>query len=146
MSDLETYTHDKKLMKIALVIAGLVLVGGVILSCVNYTDFPTLLAGVGIALALGYVVLADIFMAFSDEMTFASDVFAASIKGFSMPGVIFELSLDGIIWLITVKLLLSILSIILSVGWFVLVLAFGTLVSAITFPFALIRFFASRQS
>ena len=144
MSDFQTNSHDKTLMKIALAIAGAILIGGVILAIVTYTDVPALLTGIGVALALGYVVLADIFMAFSDEMTFASDVFAASIKGFSMPGVIFELSLDGIIWLITVKLLLSLLSIILSVGWFILVMAFGTLVSAITFPFALVRFFANR--
>ena len=145
MNDLETYHHDKKVLITATWISGILFTALVISAIVSYTTFPSLLVSLGIALAASYVVLADIFSAFTDEDTFTSDIFACSFKGFTMPGLIFELSLDGIIWLITVKLLLSILSLLLSVGWFLLVVAFGSIFAVFTFPFALVRLFSCRK-
>ncbi len=69
-------------------------------------------------------IVSDIFMFFM-------------VKPFSRLGLIFELSLDGIIWLITVKLILAILGGIISV----LVALFGIGICMVfapfTFPFAL---------
>lgn len=142
MDNFETYRHDKRVLITALVIASIVFTVCIALAAVSFTDFSSFLVTVGIALAVGYVIIADIFSAFTDEDTLTNDIFYASIRGFSMPGLIFEFDLDGIIWFITVKLLLSILSILLSVGWFVLVVAFGSIFAIFTFPFALVRLFS----
>ena len=56
-----------------------------------------------------------------------------------MPGVIFTLDLDGIIWLLTVKLLFWIIGIILAVICGILAIVLGLLISVIVYPFALIK-------
>lgn len=61
------------------------------------------------------------------------------IHSFRMPGVIFTLDLDGIIWFITVKLLLMILSGLLSVLLFIVGSLFTLFASALIFPFALVK-------
>ena len=54
-----------------------------------------------------------------------------------MPGLIFTLDLDGIIWLLTVKLLFWILGIILAILCGMLAIGLGLLVSLVVYPFAL---------
>lgn len=54
-----------------------------------------------------------------------------------MPGVIFTLDLDGIIWLLTVKLLFWVIGIILAVLCGILAIVLGLLISVIVYPFAL---------
>ena len=56
-----------------------------------------------------------------------------------MPGIIFTLDLDGLIWLLTVKLLFWIIGLLLAVvcGLFAIVL--GLVVSVFVYPFALYR-------
>ena len=56
-----------------------------------------------------------------------------------MPGVIFTLDLDGIIWLLTVKLLFWVIGIILAVICGILAIVLGLLISVIVYPFALIK-------
>jgi len=65
----------------------------------------------------------------------------AGISGFSirMPGVIFDLDLDGIIWLLTVKLALWILGFLLSAACFLLAIALGLALSVFVYPFALVK-------
>ena len=53
-----------------------------------------------------------------------------------MPGLIFTLDLDGIIWLLTVKLLFWILGIILAVLCGILAIILGLVVSLFVYPFA----------
>ena len=53
------------------------------------------------------------------------------------PGLIFSLDLDGIIWLLTVKLAFWILGIILAAAAGILATATGLVVSAFVYPFAL---------
>ena len=55
----------------------------------------------------------------------------------NMPGVIFDLDLDGIIWLITVKLFLWILGILLAIFTFLLGVMVGLVVSVFAYPFAI---------
>ena len=57
----------------------------------------------------------------------------------SLPGLIFELSLDGIIWLITVKLLFWILGFILAAICGLLAIVIGSVVALFVYPFALIK-------
>ena len=64
-----------------------------------------------------------------------------SIMGFSirMPGVIFSLDLDGIIWLLTVKLFLFLLGAFLSICCFLLAIFIGLALSLVVYPFALVK-------
>lgn len=71
---------------------------------------------------------------------FIVDSFLFFCRSFSSPfGLIFELSLDGIIWLLTVKLVLWIICGLLSAVFFIIGVIFNLIASAVTFPFALIR-------
>lgn len=56
-----------------------------------------------------------------------------------MPGLIFTLDLDGIIWLLTVKLIFWILGIVLAILCGLLALALGLIVSPFVYPFAIIK-------
>ena len=67
-------------------------------------------------------------------------------KSFRMPGVIFELSLDGIISLIFVKLLLGALGWVLSTMIFLVGVSIACACSVFTFPFALPKCIRERNS
>lgn len=54
-----------------------------------------------------------------------------------MPGLIFSLDLDGIIWFITVKLTLAILGFIISALVFLLAITVGAILSVFVYPFAI---------
>ena len=71
--------------------------------------------------------------------TFIAETFLSiSEWGFvKMPGVIFSFDLDGIIWLITIKLTLFVLGIMLAVGAAALALAICLVLSVFTYPFSL---------
>jgi hypothetical protein len=56
-----------------------------------------------------------------------------------MPGLIFTLDLDGILWLLTVKLLFWILVLILAVICGILAVALGFIVSVFVYPFAIYK-------
>lgn len=56
-----------------------------------------------------------------------------------MPGLIFSLDLDGIIWLLTVKLALWILGIMFSVFVFLLAVAVGIVLSLFVYPYAIVK-------
>jgi len=56
-----------------------------------------------------------------------------------MPGVIFNLSLDGLFWLLTVKLFLWLLGIALAIVCGLLGVAIGSVLSIFVYPFALVK-------
>jgi len=91
---------------------------------------------ISIVFGLGY--FAFISQVFWDGVV--TDIFFFFLKSFKMPGVIFTLDLEGILFLIFVKLFLSFLSIFLSVIWFLIgVLLVLPVVSIVIYPFALIK-------
>ena len=55
------------------------------------------------------------------------------------PGLIFTLDLDGIIWLITVKLLFWVLGFLIAILFGILAIALGLLISLVVYPFALAK-------
>ena len=55
------------------------------------------------------------------------------------PGLVLTLDLDGIIWLLTVKLLLLIIGLILGVIYAILAIIVGAIVSVFVYPLALVR-------
>jgi len=56
-----------------------------------------------------------------------------------MPGLIFTLDLEGIIWLLTVKLLFWIIGIVLATLTGILAVALGLVVSLFVYPYAIIE-------
>ena len=62
-----------------------------------------------------------------------------------MPGLIFTLDLDGIIWLLTVKLLFWLLGILLALLCGVLAVALGSVVSFVVYPFALYKAYCGKM-
>ena len=57
----------------------------------------------------------------------------------TMPGLIFELDLDGIRWFLTVKLLFWILGFLLAILCGILAITLGMVVSLFVYPFALAK-------
>ena len=75
------------------------------------------------------------------DNNFVQDM-VSGIFGFGfvrMPGLIFTLDLDGIIWLITVKLLFWILGFILGIICGILAIILGLVLSIFVYPFALYK-------
>lgn len=71
--------------------------------------------------------------------TFLGSFFFFFCRWFKWPfGFIFELSLDGIVWFLTVKLTLYIICGVLSIAFFIIGLSLSLLLSLVTFPFSLI--------
>ena len=58
-----------------------------------------------------------------------------------MPGIIFTLDFDGIVFLITTKILLSILSFLLATGTAILATILASMMSLVVYPFAIIKSF-----
>ncbi len=79
------------------------------------SDVDNAWASIGGLVGLSVLVYIMVVQICWDEVGFIGTIFFWSItKTFTMPGVIFSLNLDGLIWLITVKLGLAILSFLLS--------------------------------
>ena len=57
----------------------------------------------------------------------------------------FTLDLDGIIWLLTVKLLFWILGIVLAILFGVLAIALGGIISIVVYPFALYKAYNGKE-
>lgn len=60
-----------------------------------------------------------------------------------MPGLIFTLDLDGIIWLLTVKLLFWIIGFCLAAAFGILAVLLGAVFSIFVYPFAIVKNFRS---
>ena len=97
--------------------------------------FPGLLASYG-----AYALIGCLFI----PNNFIGDMVEEIIGwGFvRMPGIIFELDIDGIVWAIGVKIAFFILGLIISFLAFLFAVGFGMVVSAFVYPFALAKSYA----
>lgn len=102
---------------------------------VGAPDFPKG-AAVVIAVIAGVAFFSFVMQMFWDGVV--NDMFFFFLKSFKMPGVIFTLDLDGIIFLILVKLGGAILGAILSVIFFLIGMIITPLGSLLILPFAAI--------
>lgn len=102
---------------------------------VGVPDFPKT-AAVVIAVIAGVAFFSFIMQMFWDGVV--NDMFFFFLKSFKMPGVIFTLDLDGIIFLILVKIGGAILSVFLSVFFFLIGMLITPLGSLLILPFAAI--------
>lgn len=124
---------------------------GIVVGCISMTLIAIIAIASGIStnnaaivIPTG-VVLAVMMGLFLFNMivnnSFIPDVwFSVCDWGFvRMPGIIFELSLDGIIWLLTVKLLFWILGILLAIAAGILATILCMVLSIFVFPYALVK-------
>ena len=115
-------------------LVALVLIGVGIWFSVNSGDFTNLaiFGGIGV---LAFTLISCLIL----SNNFVGDMIAEIFSwGFvTMPGLIFELDLDGIIWLLTVKLLFWILGLALAAAAGLLAIVLGLIVSIFVYPFAL---------
>ena len=84
-----------------------------------------------------YVVFAFTCQCFFDGIVL--DILEFFTRSFSMPGVIFNLSLEGIISLILIKITLSILASLLSIVVFLIGVAVAAAFAAFAFPFSIAK-------
>lgn len=100
------------------------------------------LINVLVLLVLTYLVFATIFVIIADNSFVGNMMGEIFAWGFvRMPGLIFSLDLDGIIWFLTVKLAFFILGFIIALAAGALALGLGLPLSGIIFPFAIKKSF-----
>ena len=94
---------------------------------------PGAIAG---SIAIGYAIFAGLYCVLSGS--YVADVFT-TVAGWSirMPGVIFSLDLDGIFFLIFVKILFAFLSFFLTVAVVAFAVALSAFLGTLSFPFVL---------
>ena len=97
---------------------------------------PALIA-IGVLIPIGIFTLISCLL-FANN--FIGDMFV-SIAGFSirMPGVIFSWDLDGIVWLLTIKITMFLLGAFFSLCCFAFAIALGLVLSLFVYPSALIK-------
>lgn len=107
------------------------------ISIYSKADTSTII-GASLVAILFFPFLSCLFL----ENNFIMDLFATiSSWSIKMPGVIFSLDLDGLIWLLTVKLALWVLGGIFSIFCFLLALAVSLIMSIFVYPFAITKNF-----
>ena len=117
------------------------IVGGIALAVLLLIGTISSQQNVGIIIASGIVGLYGGYAMLAQFIWTNSvwDVFGFFLRTLKLPGVIFTLDLDGIIFLLTVKLLGAILSAIFSVVLFIIGFFVTLAYAMILFPFALIK-------
>ena len=116
--------------------------GAIIFAIVCAIFLPTYFSDPKNVSLLGTILICIGSFTFSSQMFWdgvVCDCFFFFCRSFKAPfGLIFELSLDGILWLITVKLLLWIFFGILSILFFIFGFFVSLLFSIVAFPFSII--------
>ena len=93
---------------------------------------------------IGSIISAVLFpfiscLCLQNNIIFNMIAYISSFGFVRFPGLIFSLDLEGIIWLLTVKLLFWILGLLLAVGFFLLGVALGIIFSIFVYPYALVK-------
>ena len=107
-----------------------------IIQSVNTGDFTHLATWGGIGVG-AYTLISCLILDNNFVGEMLTEIFSWGFV--RMPGLIFTLDLDGIIWLLTVKLLFWILGIILAILCGILAITLGLVVSIFVYPFALYK-------
>ena len=113
-------------------IIGVIILLGVVGLVKDPTNVGYTLGGMAIVLVFGYTFVAQLFW---DGVIVEIVMFGGKVVG--MPGVIFDLDLDGIIFLIVVKILFAVIKFLIWLVTFLAAAVVALLISPFTFPFAL---------
>ena len=113
-------------------IIGVIILLGVVGLVKDPTNVGYTLGGMTIVLVFGYPFVAQLFW---DGVIVEIVMFGGKVVG--MPGVIFDLDLDGIIFLIVVKILFAVIKFLIWLVTFLAAAVVAMIISPFTFPFAL---------
>lgn len=114
------------------VIIGFLLICGIIGIATKPQDWVYTLIGMAVIIVFGYPFVAQLFW---DGVIADIAFFGGKVIG--MPGVIFSLDLDGVIFLVVVKILFAIIKFLIWLVTFLAAAVVALLISPFTFPFAL---------
>ena len=121
------------------------IIGGIVAAICIGIGIATLVSTSDVTNLFVWLAIGAMMFTFSScivlDNNFVGEVFVGILEwGFvRMPGVIFTLDLDGIIWLLTVKLLFWILGIVLAIICGILGFIIASVVSVFVYPFALVK-------
>lgn len=122
---------DGKAFVAAIVIGIIVFIVTLVLCIQNYQQLG-LGASIAIPIAACYCIIADIYCIFT--FSFIGEIFVGiASKTFKFPMLIFSWNLDGIAWLISMKILFGILGFIFSACVFLFALGVCTIFSVVCF-------------
>lgn len=130
--------HGVKQRKLSFIWGGIITALAVALALVITVSFELgagIIAGTAIGALLVFPFVSCLFLQNNFIMDMVESV--ASWGFVKFPGLIFSLDLDGIIWLLTVKLAFWILGGIIAVAFLLLAAALGIAVSVFVYPYAL---------
>jgi len=119
--------------------AGLITLAiGIAVSVSQSTSIGDVIGFIFLSIAVAYAVFALVFCSLANN-NFVGDWFVniASWGFVRMPGIIFGLSLEGIFWLLTVKLFLFLLGISLALAAFLLAIVICAPIAIFVFPFSI---------
>ena len=116
-----------------------------VLAVVIGLSYTTLSTGVVVVLAIvaAYGMFAMVFQCFFDG--YVLEILDFFTRSFNMPGFIFSLDLDSIVWMITTKILLGFLLGVLSAMIFLVGVLVAVFCSLFTFPFAMKKNFDEKR-
>lgn len=114
------------------VIIGFLLICGIIGIATKPQDWVYTLIGMAVIIIFGYPFVAQLFW---DGVIADIAFFGGKVIG--MPGVIFSLDLDGVIFLVVVKILFAIIKFLIWLVTFLAAAVVAMIISPFTFPFAL---------
>ncbi len=127
--------EEKNVLTWAIIVAIIGLIGTLI-ACIVYYQNVGLGWTIALPIIVGYTLLADIYCIFSASWIseLFVDVASWTVK---MPGIIFSFSLDGLKFLIAMKLLFALIGFLIGVGALLLAIAISSVLSVFSFPFIL---------
>lgn len=114
------------------VIIGFLLICGIIGIATKPQDWVYTLIGMAVIIVFGYPFVAQLFW---DGVIADIAFFGGKVIG--MPGVIFSLDLDGVIFLVVVKILFAVIKFLIWLVTFLAAAVVAMIISPFTFPFAL---------
>lgn len=114
------------------VIIGFLLICGIIGIATKPQDWVYTLIGMAVIIVFGYPFVAQLFW---DGVIADIAFFGGKVIG--MPGVIFSLDHDGVIFLVVVKILFAVIKFLIWLVTFLAAAVVALLISPFTFPFAL---------
>lgn len=128
--------NDRKVIVWAIV-AGIFSLAITLVLCILYYNNVGLALTIALPLIVGYTLFADVYCIFTGS--WVGEVFLA-IASWSVkfPGIIFTFDLDGLKFLIFMKILFGILGVLISIAAFLFALAFSSICSIFTFPILII--------
>lgn len=131
-------SRRKKGLIWAIILASLYFIISLIVLIDVYSTFGKFASDFVISVILSYLIFSTTFVLIMNNTFINNMVLEIFSWGFvKMPGIIFSLDLNGLFFLLTVKLFLFLLGIVIALGFGAIALALGIPMCAFAFPFSL---------